>query len=233
MTSSICCGSDVMAMAIPPADDIGTSNPEPDSGDDLIQRAKTGDSEALAELYRKYDPMLVNLCRGKVRRQSRNGETGSDVAGDTWLYVCKHIREFRGKTEEDFVRWLRDFARRKAIPDVRRQSAHVPASLDDSGGTGHSPAEKLAAKDSTPSQDVRRREEQMQASQALKEAMAKLSPDQRIVIEMRNLQGRKIDDIAIHLGYPREQVIKLLASGKKALSRLLKRLEEGQVDAKD
>ena len=118
------------------------------------------------------------------------------------LAAHRDIARFRGKSEGEFLCWLRQILSNRishAVDahvlakkrDVRREVAldQVGQSFDDSVGTL---SQIIPASLPTPSEECRRREVAVQLSNEL----AKLKPDYRDVIIYRNLQGLAFEEIA-------------------------------------
>ncbi len=82
-------------------------DPEPSPAWQLVELAKTGDRDALGELYRLYDPTVRRYLSPRL---GRNPTLVDDLAADTWLRVVRNIHriEFVGR---DFGAWLVTIAR--------------------------------------------------------------------------------------------------------------------------
>lgn len=86
--------------------------------DDLaIQRAKTGDLEALEQIYRAYEGLVYSLAR----RLCRTAEDAEDALQDTFLEVCRSIRSFRGSEPGMLTAWVKRVAASKALMRLRRE----------------------------------------------------------------------------------------------------------------
>jgi RNA polymerase sigma-70 factor, ECF subfamily len=93
----------------------------------LIARARAGDDDALAQLWRELNPLLLRYLRGRI------GSSADDIAAQTWLDATRRLNEFQGG-DDDFRRWLFTIARRRLIDELRRRerrpevSSWMPAS---------------------------------------------------------------------------------------------------------
>jgi RNA polymerase sigma-70 factor (ECF subfamily) len=74
---------------------------EPGALDELVARAGT-DRAAFGALFDRYYPRVVRYC---LRRLPDRG-SAEDVTSEVFLRVASHLREFAGRTESDFRRWL-------------------------------------------------------------------------------------------------------------------------------
>jgi len=80
--------------------------------DEVIRRAREGDPDALAQLWRAYNHLLLRYFRGKRMRDP------DDLASTVWLEVATSLGRFQGG-EHDFRRWLFTIAARRRIDDIR------------------------------------------------------------------------------------------------------------------
>jgi RNA polymerase sigma-70 factor, ECF subfamily len=103
-----------------------------------IERARTGDRDALGALWRIYQPQLLRLLRAK------RAPSPDDVASQVWIDAGRALARFEGDGV-DFRRWLFTIASRRSTDEVRkigrRREApaesleHVPGIADDHGVT--------------------------------------------------------------------------------------------------
>lgn len=91
-----------------------------------LDRARRGDSDALADLWTIYQPQLLRLLR------SRGRSAAEDIASQAWLDVRRSIERFEGDGA-GFRNWIFTIAQRRAIDEGRRTArrnefAHDPMS---------------------------------------------------------------------------------------------------------
>jgi RNA polymerase sigma-70 factor, ECF subfamily len=89
--------------------------------EDLISGARRGDRDALGDLWRSHQHLLLRYLRG------RGAESPEDLASQVWIDVATGLNRFEGD-EHDFRRWLFTIARRRYIDELRRSSRHPRAS---------------------------------------------------------------------------------------------------------
>ena len=96
-------------------------------GDDLVGRARGGDDDAFAQLYRWAQPPLLRYLRVLTGSAAVEAE---DIAAETWLHACRDLTRFRGG-QTDFLAWLLRIGRNRALDqfrrDGRRPALPVPA----------------------------------------------------------------------------------------------------------
>jgi RNA polymerase sigma-70 factor, ECF subfamily len=80
--------------------------------EEVIRRAQDGDREALGQLWRAYQHLLLRYFRGKGMSEPE------DLASTVWVEVASGLDRFDGD-EPDFRRWLFTIAARRRIDDIR------------------------------------------------------------------------------------------------------------------
>jgi RNA polymerase sigma-70 factor (ECF subfamily) len=86
----------------------------------VLGRARTGDADAFAWLFRRTQPLLLrylNVLGG--------ADVCEDVASETWVSIVRDLATFDGD-EDAFRAWLVTVARHRLI-DLRRAQARRPA----------------------------------------------------------------------------------------------------------
>lgn len=78
-----------------------------------LERARAGDSDALADLWTIYQPRLLRMLRQRGR------SAAEDIASQVWIDVGRGIARFRGDGD-DFAGWIFTIATRRAIDESRR-----------------------------------------------------------------------------------------------------------------
>lgn len=176
------------------------------STEDLIRRAREGETEALGSLMQLYRNYLTILATTQLDHRLRRRVSPSDVVQDALLAAHRDFLRFRGQHEREFLAWMRQIlinclhhayethmqAKRR---DVRCEISldQVSAALDRSIVNF---AQVLADRGPSPSAPVRRRE----SVAALADKLAQLRSEYRDVIVLRSLQGLSFDEVAERLG---------------------------------
>lgn len=81
--------------------------------EDILSRARHGDGQAFAALWRDAHPMLLRYLKVTA------GVLAEDVASHTWLRVIEALGSFTGD-EPGFRRWLVTIARNHYLDELRR-----------------------------------------------------------------------------------------------------------------
>lgn len=104
-----------------------------DAVERMLQRAKTGDQAAFAELVRKHQSMVFSLARAFLRDR----ETAEELAQDVFLSLYQNLGAIESAAHLKF--WLRkvaghrciDYARKRRMPLVSVEEAPEPFSIFD------------------------------------------------------------------------------------------------------
>jgi RNA polymerase sigma-70 factor (ECF subfamily) len=160
-------------------------------------RYQQGDTQAFEELYRRYFPRLQLYCLRRVGDR----HISEELAQEAFLRAMKAMPRFAG--DRRFYPWMTVIAQRLCI-DHHRRSARVEPSADiDLGSVEPDHDALFAAVDHAQ----------------LGEAMARVAPRHREVLELREQHGWSYHQIADHLDVPVTTVEALLHRARKALRR--------------
>jgi RNA polymerase sigma-70 factor (ECF subfamily) len=114
--------------------------------DELVQRAKRGDSTAWRELYRAHAGRLVVWL--KTRPTGDVAVSPEDLAAEAWLTAAQKIADFTG-TGDQFAGWLFGIARNLAANTRRRSQRRDthPAADPAAAAPVEGPEPELVARD--------------------------------------------------------------------------------------
>jgi len=168
----------------------------------LLGDARQGQREPLGQLLQLYQNYLNILATTQLDRRLRRRMNASDLVQETMLAAHRDFGKFRGSTEREFLAWLRQIlihCLHHAIEThvkAQRRDVRCEISIDQAGlaldRSATNFAQALADPGPSPSAPARQRER----SVALADQLAKLRPEYRDVIVLRNLQGLSFEEIA-------------------------------------
>jgi RNA polymerase sigma-70 factor (ECF subfamily) len=195
--------------------------------EDLIERARGGDDEALGRLLEENRATLLAEAERQLRGRIAARFDSADIIQQTFLEAHSGFRGFHGQTEMQFTSWLRTILNhniagllrdhtRAAKRDVRRER-----SMNDSGGGGEPLWRKIVAGHTTPSQRAMRAEDFARLAIAL----GSLTEDQREAVRLRHLEGWPLARIAERMGRTPAATAGLIKRGVQALRE---RIAEGE-----
>ncbi|HYT70842.1 MAG TPA: sigma-70 family RNA polymerase sigma factor [Gemmatimonadales bacterium] len=165
--------------------------------DILVARAKSGDLEALAALYRAFETPVYNLAL----RMLRNAEDAEDVLQETFLEVVRSLGQYRG--EGHLWGWIKRVAASKALMRIRRNQVRATEQLDEESAAGHTPAGAVPARID------------------LERAFERLSETSRAVVWLHDVEGYTHEEIAEQMGKTVSFSKSQLARAHARLRRLL------------
>lgn len=168
----------------------------------LIQLARTGDREALTALLKRHDAAVRQEVAINLPQRWRTDLAVDDVLQVSYTDAFLAIAQSKAADERSFCAWLkrtalnnlRDAIRaleaEKRGGNARRIHAATPADASQS-----LLAALLGADSMTPSRALMRAE----AEAALRTALESLPEPYRRAIQLYDLEGRKIDEVAAEL----------------------------------
>jgi RNA polymerase sigma-70 factor (ECF subfamily) len=142
-------------------------------------------------------------------------QEAQDLTQEVFLRVFRTVKSFRAG-EGSFTVWLTRLTRNLLIDNYRRtKSERVTDSIEDQLPM----LEEKTAIESRTDAILAGRE----ASEVLQGALAKLSPELREAVILRDLEGMEYREIAGALGVPEGTVKSRLNRGRTELARILRR----------
>lgn len=189
----------------------GTAARGLDADSTLVERCLAGDDAAWEELVRTHTRRVYGIC---YRFTGRDSEA-QDLTQDVFLRVFRALASFRS-TEGSFATWLTRLTRNLLIDHYRRtRQERVTDSIEEQLPR----VEEGFVSVSRPDAALAGRE----ASELLQSALAKLSPELRETIILRDLQEMEYREIADVLAIPEGTVKSRLNRGRAELARILKK----------
>lgn len=144
--------------------------------DDFVLRART-DADALGQLYELYYERIFRFCVHRLFIK----EVAEDVTSTVFLEVARRIRNFKGRTEQDFRNWLLRIAANQANAYIRKTSRR----------------KQLLAKAAAPAVLLRKNEAAGELDwPRLYAAILKLKPEHQTIITLRFFENLEFEQIA-------------------------------------
>jgi len=171
---------------------------------DLILRARRGGdadkADAFGELVTRYQTNVFNVC---YRILHERGEA-EDLAQETFMRAYDRLNTF--DLEREFGPWIRRVAANLCLNHLESQK--TTAELD-------------VERDADESQKPEAITEVRERSEQIREALASLPPQYRVVVELRHYQEMSYDEIAAELKIPLSDVKSHLFRARKILAEKL------------
>jgi RNA polymerase sigma-70 factor, ECF subfamily len=188
------------ARDIPPEDKGGASERLQDL--ELVHRSQTGDTEAFGQLITKYRTKIFAMVGGMVC----NEHDSRDLAQEAFLKAWQSIGRFQGRSS--FYTWLYRIAMNVTICSLRRKRSLEEGELNDD-----IPSSLPGPRVNCQRHEIRER---------VDSALAKLSPEHRAVIVLKELEGLQYHEIAEALNVSIGTVMSRLFYARKQLQSLLR-----------
>lgn len=161
------------------------SPPDPDQ--DLVARAKDGDTRAFDALILKYGDKLFGL----VYSMTSHKEDTHDLLQEIFAKAYQSLPSFRGKST--FYTWIYQIATNRTLNFLKKRKRRVTSSLDDAES---SVQQDPALIDTTSDANPERRTNINELQKRLNEAMMGLSEAHRMVVTLFDIQGMSHREIA-------------------------------------
>jgi RNA polymerase sigma-70 factor (ECF subfamily) len=184
------------------------------SADDhrLIADCLRGNPAAFTVLMRRYEDRLFNT----VFRLLGNAQDAEDVVQETFLNAYQSLHTFKG--ESQVFTWLYRIAYNTAISHKRKQKGTLSIDAGRNGeASGIEPLDP--SEHNQPGNALQRSEEESRIQRALNQ----LSPEHKIVLVLKEMEGQKYETIADILQVPVGTVRSRLHRARLELREILER----------
>ena len=178
---------------------------------ELLERIRGGATEEFAELVRRHQPRVFAI----LHRYEHDAHKLEDLAQETFVKIWRSLAQFDGRAP--FQHWLSKIAVNVALDHLRKQKRTrneigFPDLGDDALEWLHSDGGKdeLAAS---------------AAREILEVAMRELSPLERLVITLQEIEGRSVKEISALTGSSGVAVRVRALRARKKLRTALENLE--------
>jgi RNA polymerase sigma-70 factor (ECF subfamily) len=177
---------------------------------ELLQRIRDGATDDFAELVRRHQSRVFAI----LYRYERDAQRMEDLAQETFLKAWRALGQFDARAP--FEHWISRIAVRTALDHLRREKKHKQEiGLPELGED---------ALDWLRSSEGERNElDDRSAAEVLNLGMQALSPSDRMVITMLEIEGRSVKEIAAAMGI---SGLAVRVRGVRARARLKRALEE-------
>ena len=189
-----------------------------DSAAELVRRAKSGDQEALSDLYEQsYDQVYYT-----VRSMVRNEDDVFDILQDSYVKAFTHLDSFEGG--EKFTAWVRQIAANTARDWMKKTRPMLFSELEEVSGADL-PAEEWfedERADHLPECVIERSE----TSRLIREILDELPEDQRAAIGMYYYEELSVKEIAAAMNASENAVKSRLLYGRRKIEKKVRELEK-------
>lgn len=193
------------------ADDAEVLGP-PD--EELVERAQMGDNDAFDQLVTRYRGKIFAMIYNLVHNEA----DAWDLAQDAFVKAWRALPKFQGKSA--FYTWLYRISHNVVYDWLRKKANVVDKKEFDETFVGDPTAENaptVPKSIDTPEEEAKRHD----LRREIEAALAKLSPEHRETIVLREIEGLKYDEIAERMDCSTGTVMSRLFYARKNLQELL------------
>ncbi len=154
--------------------------------DALVARARGGDEEAFGELVKAFHGRVY----GVIYRMVNNAEDARELAQQAWVKAWQRLGSYKGDAQ--FFTWMYRIAVNAVLDEARRSARRKEVSLDETPEREPRPAAAWQPPDVGRPDRGMEREEVWRAFEA---ALARLSPEHRAALILREVEGLSYREI--------------------------------------
>ncbi len=185
----------------------------------LIEQAIAGDAQALTDLLEHVGPEIRRKLASEIPSRWRSVLSAEDLMQETYIDAFLDVHAFQPRGEGSFAAWLMTLAKRNLLDALRMLEADKRRPHNGHVGPGgrcdfDHLEEQLAWTRTTPSRYAARTESRV----LLERAIEQLPPAYRKVVEMYDLQGKAVKEIAAELRRSPGAVFMLRSRAHRLLS---------------
>ena len=184
----------------------------------LVRRCLAGDAAAWEEIVQTYNRRIYNICY----RFAGSGDDAEDLTQEAFIKMYRTLSSY-DPSKGAFVTWVTTITRNLLVDHFRKTKQDRVTDSIDAAPSEHEDAhplgEQIQDQSAPPDAHVRSRE----VRETVHGALARLSPELREAVILRDLQDMDYRDIAAVLKVPEGTVKSRINRGRAELARLLQR----------
>jgi len=184
----------------------------------LVERAKTGDQKAYAELMQRYKDSIFFM----VLKMVNNKDDAMDITVTTFAKAFENLEKYR--PDYAFSTWLFRIATNGSIDFIRKKRIHTTSIDGLSGENGDDRVFEIRSDGLNPEETSIKK----QQTEQLKEIIDKLPPRYKTLIILRYFDELSYEEIAERLDLPLGTVKAQLFRGRDLLSNVLNRRKKSE-----
>ena len=177
-----------------------------------IHRAQNGDVAAFEELVRTHQKRVLSIVAGILRWN----EDVEDIGQQVFLKVFQALKRFDGRSS--FSTWLYKIAVNETYDYLRKKKARK---LVYEADLSLEQEERLG--DYAPDADRSAAHERAEAQQAVERLLAELSPEERLMIVLKEVEGYSVEEISEATGINPNTVKVRMFRARRRLTELYRR----------
>ncbi|MBI5239072.1 MAG: sigma-70 family RNA polymerase sigma factor [Elusimicrobia bacterium] len=180
---------------------------------DLVSRAKDADRDAFAELVRRHHAWVMGLCAATLGDRS----VADDAAQEVFLKAYKSLPKFQGGSS--FSTWLHRIAANLCLDLLRQRARRKTESWDELVDKEGDRIQRLLAEPAAP-------EHSAEDADLVARVLAQLSPEYRLILTLREVQGLSYEEAAAAMGCSLDSVKARLQRARKDFAERLRHFSD-------
>jgi RNA polymerase sigma factor (sigma-70 family) len=179
-----------------------------------LVRVRENDQRAARELVEALYPQVIRIVRGRLPRRMAE----EDMAQEVFLKMFTRLEQYRG--DVPFTHWISRIAVTTCIDQLRKQQRRPELRWADLSEGEAEMIQVVTADDS-----AERAGDALEAKELLGKLMDQLKPDDRMVIQLLDLEQKTLVEISELTGWNSTLVKVRAFRARKKLQKLLKELD--------
>ncbi len=189
--------------------------------DALIKAASKGDKDAFSRIVSMYERLVYNTVKSKVG----SIDDAMDISQEVFIKLWRSIGRYRGDCR--FSTWVYKVSINTCLDFLRKSQANdvlqMPVFTDKDGDEL-----TFEPSDDSITASPERLYEQNEAVRMVRDGIARLSPEQREIILLRDIEGYTYDEISEMLQLEIGTVKSRLNRARSNLKLIIERSRDGQ-----
>ncbi|HRJ11426.1 MAG TPA: RNA polymerase sigma factor [Prosthecobacter sp.] len=188
---------------------------------DCLRRARLGDTEAGGALVAHLHPLVARL----VRRHLPRRELEEDLAQEVFIKILQRLDRYEERQGVPFEHWVSRLTVRTCLDALRAEKARPEWRVADLGEGGSEWVDFLLERQPTPPV-----ERATDAAEVLERLLCRLSPPDRLVITLLDLEERSTAEISQMTGWTRPMVKMRAMRARRKLRGIAREIMKEEFD---
>jgi len=161
-----------------------------------LHRIAAGDENAVRELLRHFHPFVLKLVRSHLPRRMSE----EDLTQMIFIKIFQNLDKYRGKVP--LQHWISRIAVNTCLNELRAEKRRPEWRLSDFDEDTSAAIERLGRVET----DMASHDDARMAQEVLTQMLTRLSPDDRLLINLLHLEERSIEEIHALTGWSRAAI---------------------------
>lgn len=190
--------------------------PDPDfDASDCLLRIERGDEGAARELMEHFYPFVVKLVRSHLPRRVSE----EDLVQMIFIKVFHHLDSYAGKMPLEH--WISRVAVNTCLNALKAEKIRPEYRLADFNEETAAHIERIAAAED----EIATEENARAAREVISELLARLSPEDRLLIHLLHIEERSVDEIHSRTGWSKSAIKVRAFRARAKMKKMLERTE--------